>query len=243
MSSSDPPPLKERSTMRASLFLAGLGLLALGACASDPQADHKPAAPPAITPTEQFSIKVQPAPLELKLGPHPDGLSPMQAAALRDFIGRWNDADRGMITVKAPEHGPNAEAVYRTATGARDFLIAQGVSPDVVRIVGYDAGADPAAPVRVGLLRYEARGPACGQDWGNLADAFKNETYAEFGCSVTANIAAQVANPEDLLHPRAETPPDGSRRQVVIDKYRLGTTTTTAKDAQANGAVSSGVGQ
>jgi pilus assembly protein CpaD len=239
MSSSDPPPLKERSAMRASLLLAGLSLLALGACASDPHADHKPADPPAITPSEQFSIKVQPAPLELKLGPHPDGISPTQAAALRDFIGRWNDADRGMITVKAPSHGPNPEAVYRTATGARDFLIAQGVSPDVVRIVGYDAGADPAAPILIGFLRYEAKGPTCGQNWGNLADAFKNENYAEFGCSVTANMAAQVADPEDLLHPRAETPPDGSRRQIVLDKYRQGSTTATAKDTQANGAISS----
>jgi pilus assembly protein CpaD len=55
---------------------------------------------------------------------------------------------------------------------------------------------------------------------------------------VTANIAAQIADPEDLLHPRAETPPDGSRRQVVLDKYRTGATTSTAKDTQANGAVS-----
>jgi pilus assembly protein CpaD len=224
--------------MRASLWLAGLSLLALGACASDPHADRAPAKPAPITPSEQYPIAVQPVPLELKLGAHVEGLSPNQTAALRDFIGRWNDADRGMITVKAPAHGPNAEAVYRTATGARDYLIAQGVMPDSVRIVSYDAGADPQAPVLVGFMRYEAKGPTCGQDWGNLADAFKNESYAEFGCSVTANIAAQIADPEDLLHPRAQTPPDGSRRQVVLDKYRTGATTSTAKDTQANGAVS-----
>jgi len=229
--------------MRASLFLAGLSLLALGACASDPHAGRKPTDPPPITPSEQFSIKVQPSPLELKLGPHSEGISPTQAQALRDFIGRWNDSDRGMITVKAPSHGPDAEAVYRTATSARDFLIAQGVSPDVIRIVSYDAGADPAAPILVGFLRYESKGPTCGQNWGNLADASKNETYSEFGCSITANMAAQVADPEDLLHPRAETAPDATRREVVIDKYRQGTTTSTTKDVQASGAVSTSVGQ
>jgi pilus assembly protein CpaD len=225
--------------MRASLWLAGLSLLALGACASDPNAEHASAKPAPITPSEQFPIEVQPAPLELKLGPHMEGLSPNQTAALRDLIAHWNDADRGMITVKAPAHGSSPEAVYRTATGARDYLIAQGVMPDSIRIVSYDAGADPKPPILIGFLRYEAKGPTCGQDWGNLANTYKNESYAEFGCSVTANLAAQVADPEDLLHPRAETPPDGSRRQIVLDKYRQGSTTATAKDSQANGAVSS----
>jgi len=226
--------------MRAPLWLAGLSLLALGACASDPHSHHAAADPAPITPSERYPIEVQPAPLELKLGAHLDGLSPTQVDAMRDFISRWNDADRGPITVKAPSHGPDPAAVYRTATGARDWLIAQGVPPDEVRIVGYDAAADAGAPILVGFLRYEAKGPQCGQSWSDLAKVLAdNETYKEFGCSITANIAAQTADPADLLHPRIETPPDASRRQVVLDKYLQGTTTATVKDAQANGAISS----
>jgi len=228
--------------MRAALWLAGLGLLALGACASDPHPKVAAKDPP-ITPTERYPIEVRPEPLELKLGAHDDGLSPTQVGALRDFIARWNDADRTPITVKAPSHGPNPSAVYRTATGARDWLIAQGVPPDQVSIVGYDAAADASAPVVIGFLRYIAKGPHCGRDWGNLADTFDNEVYKQFGCSITANIAAQVADPADLLRPRTETAPDAARREVVLDKYRQGDTTSTAKDAQASGAVSTAVGQ
>jgi len=224
--------------MRAPLWLAGLSLLALGACASDPHSHHAAADPAPITPSERYPIEVQPAPLELKLGAHLDGLSPTQVEALRDFIARWNDADRTPITVKAPSHGPNPAAVYRTATGARDWLISQGVPPDDVQIVSYDAAANAAAPVLLGFLRYEAKGPQC-DHWGDLAKVLAdNETYKEFGCSITANIAAQVADPADILHPRIETAPDASRRQAVLDKYRQGATTSTAKDAQANGAVS-----
>ena len=120
--------------MRAPLWLAGLGLLALGACASEPHSQKAAAAAP-ITPSERYPIEVSPAPLELKLGAHLDGLSPTQVEALRDFIVRWNDADRAPITVRAPSRGPNPAAVYRTASGARDWLIAQGVPPDQVRIV------------------------------------------------------------------------------------------------------------
>jgi pilus assembly protein CpaD len=230
--------------MRASLWLAGLGLLALGACATDPGHDKKAAAdPPPITPSERYSIQVDPAPAELKLGVHDAGISPSQADALRDFVGRWMQTDRAPITIKAPEHGPAQAAVYRTATTARDFLIGQGVNAAAVRIVGYEAGDDRAAPVVVGFVRYQARGPQCGRSWDNLANDHHNDGYAEFGCAVTANMAAQMADPADLLHPRDSVPPDAQRRQNVLDKYRQGTTTSTVKDSQANGAVSSSGGQ
>jgi pilus assembly protein CpaD len=224
--------------MRASLWLASLGLLALCACATDPRAKKADADPPPITPSERFAIQVQPSPMELKLAVHDAGLSPNQADALRDFSGRWMQTNRAPITIKAPEHGPAQPAVYRTATAARDFLIGQGVAPDAVRIVGYEAADDRAAPVIVGFVRYQAIGPQCGRSWDNLAHVYDNREYAEFGCAVTADMAAQIAEPADLLHPRVADPPDAMRRQTVIDKYRQGATTATAKDSQANGAVS-----
>ena len=240
MSLSDPRPIMERPYMRAPFWAAGLALLALGACATD---DAKPTTPLPLTPSERFSIEVTPSPDELQLAAHTTGLSPAQTAALNDFIARWAAGARGAITVKAPEHGPDPAGAYRTATDTRDFLIAQGVAAADIRIVGYDAGGDAKAPVRVGYIRYEARGPQCGQSWDNLADVRSNREYAEFGCAMTANIAAQLANPEDLLHPRAMTPPDATRRENVLAEYRTGDTTSTNKDTQANGAVSTTVGQ
>ena len=46
--------------------------------------------------------------------------------------------------------------------------------------------------------------------------------YWNLGCATQANLAAAVANPEDLVQPRAETPPLAARRQKVIDQYRKG---------------------
>jgi pilus assembly protein CpaD len=226
--------------MRPSLRLTGLSLLALGACATDAFAHGQKAVdPPPITPAERFSIQVDPSPLELKLAVHDAGISPPQADALRDFAGRWMQTDRAPITIKAPEHGPAQAAVYRTAAAARDFLIGQGVDPGAVRIVGYEASGDGGAPVVVGFVRYQARGPQCGRAWDDLARDYHADGYAEFGCAVTANIAAQMAEPADLLHQRDMDPPDAQRRQNVIDKYRQGAQTSTIKDSQANGAVSS----
>jgi pilus assembly protein CpaD len=239
MSLSDPRLLKERPFMRAPLWAASLALLALGACATG---DAKPTTPAPLTPSERFSIEVTPAPDELQLAAHTSGLSSAQTAALDDFLGRWSGGNHAAITVKAPEHGPDPAGVYRTATDARDYLVARGVPATDIRIVGYDAGGDGKAPVRVGFIHYEARGPQCGQSWENLADVNSNREYDNFGCANTANIAAQLANPEDLLHPRPMTPADAQRRENVLAKYRAGDTTSTAKDTQANGAVSTTVG-
>ena len=221
-------------------MIASLACLAVAACAS-PEAPPLAQARP-ITPTERFAIQVKPSPVELMLAAHSAGLSDAQAAALRDFMGRYDDADRGAITIKAPQHGPDESGVYRTATATREFLIAQGVQPGDVRIEGYDAGGDGKAPVRVSFVSYHAQGPACGASWSDLSKEDSNEPYPEFGCAVTANIAAEVADPADLLHPRASDPPDALRRAQVLDKYRQGQLTSSPKDPQADGTFST-VGQ
>jgi pilus assembly protein CpaD len=234
MSSSDPL-MREPLRMRASPWLAVLSLLALAACASDKDAK----APPPITPTERFAIQVTPDPVELRLASHATGLSQAQSDALHDFVARWDDTERDPITIKAPEHGPDRSAVYRTASEARDLLVSAGVPAADIRLVGYDASGDDHAPVLLGFLRYEARGPHCGQSWSDLSRTDKNDGYPEFGCAVTANIAAQVAYPADLLHPAAAAPPDAERRDTVLSKYRQGTTTSTAADPQADATLSS----
>jgi pilus assembly protein CpaD len=55
---------------------------------------------------------------------------------------------------------------------------------------------------------------------------------------VTANMAVQIANPADLAHPRASTPIDMQRREVMLDKYRKGQVTSSDKDDQAKGVIS-----
>jgi len=42
------------------------------------------------------------------------------------------------------------------------------------------------------------------------------------GCATQHNLAAIVADPNDLLRPRAETTLDAARRQTVIGRYRRG---------------------
>jgi pilus assembly protein CpaD len=82
--------------------------------------------------------------------------------------------------------------------------------------------------------------PNCGA-WGDMTRTFNNGAYANLGCAVTSNMAAQVANPADLLGARDMDPADPARRATVFDKYRKGEVTSTAKDSQASGAVSQAI--
>lgn len=225
--------------MRATPLIWVLALAALGACESErPDAGN----PAAVTPTERYAINVRTAPEEMKLAAHAGGLSANQADALRTFADDWRQSNGGEVTVKSPEHGPDPAGAYKTANDARDYLIAQGVSAPQVRIVGYEANGDGAAPVVLSFTRYVAEGPKCGRGWSDLARDGANREYPEFGCALTANMAAQIAYPADLAAPHASDRSDAGRREVVTEKYRQGATTSTPKDPQADGTVSN-VGQ
>ena len=62
--------------------------------------------------------------------------------------------------------------------------------------------------------------------WPITAD---NQTPKNFGCSVQHNIAAMVADPRDLLGPRAMDVADAVRRGMVMDHYEKGEITQADK--------------
>ena len=64
------------------------------------------------------------------------------------------------------------------------------------------AGAIPPGMVRVIVSRTRASVPGC-PNWNIRSQPnFDNRTMSNFGCGVNSNLAAMVANPEDLIHGR-----------------------------------------
>lgn len=223
------------TSLRSLLVLGMTGVLA--ACAGTaPDAVKDPRLP-----TQQFEAKVTSAPQELRLAVHAQGVSVRQADALSQFVADWRDDDGGMIGIQAPSTGVEPSAAFRMSESARTYLVSKGVPADQIEVVGYDPGADTAPPLLVGYLRYKAEIPKCGTEWTSVTHSFANKPSPNFGCSVTANAAAQIADPGDLMGPRTMTPQDATRRQEVLDKYRKGEITSSAKDDNASGAVSDAI--
>ena len=217
-------------------LMVAAALAALTGCASDNTGRASADLP--LTPTAQYPLKAVAHPDEIRLAVHSGGLSPVQGEAVTQLANRWLDAGSGTVTIQVPTKGADLRAATQDSLAARSLLVSMGVPPERIQRVGYDPESDAAAPLVVGYAAYEAVIPACGQTWENVSNNTSNKTMKNFGCAVQANIATQIANPADIVMPRATGPSDATRRGVVLDKYRHGDVTSSAKDGQASGAVS-----
>lgn len=228
------PPVKH-------VLLLGAVLLGLSACASGAK-DDAVAAPRSALETDNWrdKIKVDGHADEILLALHASGLSANQDQALRALVGRWLEAQAREIVVSAPLGGEDPSTSGRMASEVRERLILVGAPAAQVRVVGYDAAGQAAAPLRVSFDHFVAQRLQCG-GWENLSATRNNEVHENFGCATAANLAAQVANPEDLLRPRDSAPIDAGRRDTVLGKYRAGAVTSSARDDQAKGTISKAI--
>jgi pilus assembly protein CpaD len=225
--------------MFRTLALAGLaaaGLLLVG-CAS---ADNK-LAKEARSPDDLYHLHAEDQSDRIMLAVHADGLSAAQQDALTALAGRWREGGARAIQISAPHGLVDSVAAYKSAQAARDKLIALGVPAEAINQVSYDAGEDPKAPLLVEFTRFEAVVAACGRSWENLTATEANTVQSNFGCAVTANMAAQIADPADIAGPRAGASADAGRRVTIIEGYRKGQITSAATDSKSSGAVSSAV--
>jgi len=87
---------------------------------------------------------------------------------------------------------PAARSQVARVAGQYGMLVSEGAP--------VTAGMVQPGAVRVVVSRRRAEVPNC-PNWSRPASPdYANRAMSNFGCSVNANLAAQVANPEDLLH-------------------------------------------
>ena len=199
-----------------ALFAIAAATALLAACAT-PQTIR--ASAPGLS-TERFPTPVSVRSEPLLLAPHGEGLSSAQQTAVYGELQHWRAASGGQILVETSSSA-DAEAGQATDKLAA-FLRGHGVAEADMRFARYNGGADRKAPIRVTFPVYVVQTPRCSDSWRDLSNAHQNDAYPEFGCAVTANIAAMVANPADLAFPRESTPIDATRAQNDLEKYRSG---------------------
>ena len=107
----------------------------------------------------------------------------------------------------------------------------RGTRQDVARIVaGYgllvsDDSPVPGAPVapgtvRVIVSRMRATVPGCPDFSRDSSNEFDSNTSSNFGCATNSNLAAMIANPEDLVHGRSTDSTDPTRSVKAIEAFR-----------------------
>ena len=184
-------------------------------------------------PNERHPIKVSQgeALLDLSVSSGSRGLSSGQWNQLYNFLAGYQERGNGGLLIKTPTGSANEKAVKRAYDDVRHAMRRAGISPRAVRLEPYFAKWDPAAPLRLSYQEYVAEGPDC-PDWSeNLARDPQNLPWPNMGCATQKNLAAMIADPQDLLSPRYETARPGERRDTVWRKYVAGEPTLSKRDA------------
>jgi pilus assembly protein CpaD len=215
------------------VVLLSLVAIALGGCPGRDETSTHVAGWSLVDSSQRHPILVsqQPATLNIRVPSGAHGLSESQAAQVSDFLSRYRAKDSGnsKLVIAVPSGSPNEGAAMRAVGNVREMIRDFGFSETTVSMQPYSGGRDYSAPIKLAYLRYVAEAPECGYWPTNLANDPRSLPYPNLGCAQQHNLAAQIANPADLLGPRTMTPSDTERRAVVIEKYRQGIPTASEK--------------
>ena len=217
------------------LIVCGLSTALAGCEALDEKPSHS-AGWTLLDTTQRHPILVQQQPhaMSLRVARGQLGLAPSQRAQLYNFLEKYraNDSGNSKLVVSVPAGSANEVASMHAIADIRPLLLERGFAENAVSIEPYTADGDNQPPIRVSYLRFKADGPECGRWPDNLADSRRNTNYHNFGCAQQRNLAAQIANPADLLGPRTMTPGHAERRDTVItEKYAKGENSATPRTA------------
>jgi pilus assembly protein CpaD len=220
-----------RLALRTALAL-GFAALVCG-CNTDQQITGAPAVPADYRLRHPISITEKDHTLQLFIGANRGSLTPVQRGQVLAFGQTWKGQATGGVIIDLPlgssNEGSSAQAVHEVES----ILAATGVPPRSIAVRNYHVSARVLATVRITYPVIAAQAGPCGlwpKDIGPSLnrDYFENQPDWNFGCATQRNLAAMVADPADLVQPRAETPAYAARRTTVIDKYVQGSPTSTS---------------
>lgn len=149
-------------------------------------------------------------------------LSYRDRSLVSNFGAQFRKSGSAKMAILVPIGAANENAAKRISAQAKSVLTHEGVSPARISVQYYDASSHgDAATVRLVYLGVTAEvAGKCGAWNEDILETQENRNYANFGCATQKNLAAMVANPEDLVGPRAPSEIDAPRRTNVIDDWR-----------------------
>ncbi|WP_420607805.1 CpaD family pilus assembly protein [Novosphingopyxis sp.] len=142
------------------------------------------------------------------------------APAERQRLGEWMTSlgagygDRVAIDYGSGYGDASTEAAV--ADVAADFDV------QVAQTAPVTAGAVVPGTVRVVLTRSTASVPSC-PDWSKKSEAnYDGGNHSNYGCATNSNLAAMIADPEDLVRGQDDHGHDSSRAVRPVEAWRNG---------------------
>jgi pilus assembly protein CpaD len=162
--------------------------------------------------------------LDVPVGSGEHGLTAATRDLIKGFAQDYTTSSKSTIRIAVPMNAANSAAANGVRNQVRKALMDAGVLSTRIVLTNYNSpSADASAPVRLSYIAVTAITDECGQWPSDLVTGptvIKNQNYENFGCASQQNLAAQIANPTDLVGPRGMSPIDAVNRATVIDTYR-----------------------
>lgn len=203
-----------QSTLLAAIFASGCSVtgpdhVEVGAIPDDYRTNH----PIVISEREEI--------MDIPVGPADSHLSAAQKVAVTGFLADYDQTSGPTVQVLMPHGGPNQHAVTVLSPHIFELMVRAGVPRHKIIAVPYGvAAADISAPIRLSYVTMTASTGQCGRWPDDISKTAENKHYANFGCSYQNNLAAQIANPADLLGPRKPSEINAAKRGVAIGTYQ-----------------------
>lgn len=159
--------------------------------------------------------------LDLPVGAGELSLSAGHRQVIGGFLDDYDRNGRSAVRIMVPTGSLNAMAASHVSGDVVSYLRRQGVHAGSILVEYYDAAApESSAPIRISYHAMKAGVDKCGRWPDDVLKTSDNKHYANFGCAYQNNLAAQIANPADLLGPRKSSEIDPENRSNAIEQYK-----------------------
>ncbi len=218
--------------------LLAFALLALVAACTTP--DFRFASSPAdgSSARERHPIVVDRSTATLKLpatSPAGAALDDADRSRLDAFLADYGARGRGQILVIVPGHGADKAAARARGEEIARYASSKATGSDVS--LGLDP-SDGGSEITVLFNTYAVRASTC-RDWSKESSHDPTNTSPpDMGCSLQRSLGLMVANPADLVTPRAVDLHDTQRSNLVVQLYRAGKATVSATSSQEQTSIS-----
>lgn len=226
-----PTHRKSPMSNRSSFQMVALGLAAmlLQACANGNRDDLKTGAIPDDYRTRHPIVLAEvEQSIDIPVASGDRALSIGAQDVINGFFAEYRRTSSGIVRIQYPAGAANSAAAQSLRRTFRQLALQNGIPGGRIQETSYQANPDGGlAPIRLSYNSMKATTNTCGQWPTDILHDTNNRNWENYGCATQSNLAAQIANPTDLVSPREMTPIDAKRRTTVIGNYRDGKATAS----------------
>lgn len=204
-----------------------IAAISLGACSQGWRGEVDDVYVP-VSHTERYPIEVVKGTVKLNVPTSSSRLSSSQIDAITRFAQQAGSSGASRVFIRRPGGNVNADVIAGRVT---QIFAEQGLKGSLLQ--HSTIAGRRGAPVSLSFMRKFAKTKKCGNWTKDFSESGDNQPHADFGCTTQHNLAAQIANPQDLVTPRTSTPADAMRRHRVFADYRTPKSPSTPEDSNS----------